>query len=88
MSEKDIICILKSLIEKDDIDVLKSMYIHYSDDVDVDYPYILQKIYIHACLKKKTDMATWLESMFEDLDPISKIAYRHTLTYGRTLLRR
>jgi hypothetical protein len=54
----------------------------------VDWPYILQKLYIHACLKGRRDVATWLASLFDALDPISRIAYRHTLAYGRALLQR
>ena len=54
----------------------------------VDWPYVLQKLYIHACLKGRHDVAAWLASLFDTLDPISRIAYRHTLAYGRALLQR
>jgi hypothetical protein len=54
-----------------------------------DWAFILQKVYIHACLKKRREIATWLEQLFlTRLDPISQIAYKHTLNYGHVLLRR
>ena len=58
------------------------------EDDDVDWPYILQKTYLHACLKKRRDMVDWLGSLFEQMDPINRIAYRHTLNYGKVLINR
>lgn len=57
-------------------------------DTPLDEPYILQKVYIHACLRKRADIADWLTPMFASLDPISHIAYRQTLRYGQFLLRK
>ena len=57
-------------------------------ETPIDWPYVLQKLYIHACLKGRSDVADWLASLFDALDPISRIAYRHTLAYGRALLQR
>lgn len=55
-------------------------------DQPVDWPYVLQKAYIHACLRHKGSIAKWLENLFKTLDPVAQIAYRHSFTYGRTLL--
>jgi hypothetical protein len=44
------------------------------DAAHIDWPYVLQKLYIHACLKGRRDVATWLASLFDALDPISRIA--------------
>lgn len=54
----------------------------------VDWAFVLQKVYLHACLKKKRDMAAWLEERFKDLDPIAFMAYRHTINYGHVLLKK
>jgi hypothetical protein len=81
----------KALIEHGTLQALQDYYAEMlvSEDAHlVDWPFVLQKIYIHACLKKKRDIATWLESKFGDLDPISFIAYRQTIAYGKHLLKK
>lgn len=53
------------------------------------WAWIYQKAYLHACLHKRVPIATWLESLFGTLlNPMEQIAYRHTLNYGRALLRK
>jgi hypothetical protein len=81
----------KALIEHSSLQALQTFFDEVQQDEDahlVDWPYVWQKVYIHACLKKKSDMVIWLEAQFKELDPIICIAYRHTLNYGRYLLRR
>jgi len=52
-----------------------------------DWPYLFQKVYLHACLKKRADMAEWLHTqMYSKLDPIQQIALRQVFPYGKHLL--
>lgn len=54
---------------------------------NVDIPWLFQKVYLHACLKGRREIAEWLEkSVFPTLDPISQIAIRQSFSYGRHLL--
>lgn len=53
-----------------------------------DWAFILQKVYLHACLKGHATVASWLQTMFTTLNPIQQIAYRQTFAYGRVLLQR
>ncbi len=89
--ERMVISECKALIERSSLQALQEFcggFSEYEDANQVDWPFVLQKIYIHACLKKKRDMAAWLESKFKDLDPISFIAYRQTIAYGNHLLKK
>jgi hypothetical protein len=80
----------KELIERQPINTVKAHYTLLMEtdfDKQPDWPYILQKVYIHACLKKKTEIAAWLTTLFEtEIDPINRIAYRQMFAYGRHLL--
>jgi hypothetical protein len=52
-----------------------------------DWPFIFQKVYLHACLKGQTAIATWLQTaMYPLMDPIQQIALRQIFSYGRYLL--
>jgi hypothetical protein len=52
-----------------------------------DWPFIFHKVYLHACLKGKHDIAKWLAtSIFPLMDPIQQIALRQIFSYGRQLL--
>ena len=54
----------------------------------IDWVYLFQKVYIHACLRKRTDVATWLQEVcFPQLDAIQQIAVRQVFAYGRHLLK-
>jgi hypothetical protein len=89
--EAGIIRECKEMIERSTLPSLQEYYqdllTSYNDE-QVDWAFVLQKVYLHACLKKKRDMATWLEERFKDLDPIAYMAYRHTINYGRVLLKK
>jgi hypothetical protein len=52
-----------------------------------DWPFIFHKVYLHACLKGKHEIANWLTSaMYPLMDPIQQIALRQIYSYGRLLL--
>ena len=54
-----------------------------------DWPWIFNKLFIHACSKNERDIAKWVRQTFDErVDAISKIAYKHSFAYGDTLLRR
>ena len=56
-------------------------------DFNFDWPYLFQKVYLHACLKKRSDMAEWLHAtMYSKMDPIQQIALRQVFPYGKYLL--
>ena len=90
--ENAIIAECKEIITRKTLCVLQAWYDNLMTEYDwsetpVDWPYVFQKLYIHACLKKKRDMADWLEALFkEKVDPINQIAYKHSFTYGQHLL--
>lgn len=75
----------KTLIEKDNLEGLQEFYVEYQEEP---YPweYIYQKLYLHACLKKKHRIVEWLEPMFKQFDPIQQIALRQMFSYGKYLL--
>jgi len=52
------------------------------------WEYILQKVYIHACLRKLPEVAEKIIGYLPLLDPIQQIAIRQTVPYGKWLLQR
>jgi hypothetical protein len=76
-----------------DLHALQSLFhtIQHEDLVTqkIDWSYIFQKVYLHACLHGHRDTAKWLRDTFEaSADPISKIAYRQTYAYANVLLKK
>jgi hypothetical protein len=74
----------KHLIERGDLKAFQE----YVEEVEmVDWAF--QKLYLHACLKGRREIAEWLEtSVFPTMDPIAQIALRQGFAYGRHLLRK
>lgn len=86
MRESEDILDLKKLVERGD---LVSLQAYLEDCVleETDQAYMFHRIYLHACLKKQTAIATWFQEVyFPTLDPIQQIALRQIFPYGRHLL--
>jgi|UniRef100_A0A6C0HEQ6 hypothetical protein len=82
----DIIRICKHYIETDSFDSLKE-YIFSLFNENQDWPYLFQKVYLHACLKQKEQIAKWLQNdIFPSMDAIQQIALRQIFPYGKYLL--
>lgn len=77
----------KTLIEEDNLEELQLVY---QDSLGEPFPweYVYQKLYIHACLKKKVRIAEWMKGLFSQFDPIQQIGIRQMFSYGNYLLRR
>ncbi len=85
----DAVILGKLLIERGDLQGLQHAFsdLQASDVGDVDWPWIFQKVYLHACLKGRKEIAEWLEkSVFPTIDPIAQIGIRQGFAYGRHLL--
>ncbi len=80
----------KQFITDNHFDGLRAFYqdlLNTTFEKPVDWGYVIQKLYIHACLKRQHAIAAWLEQVYNGvLDPIQQIAHRHMFAYGRHLL--
>ncbi len=81
---------LKNLIHQNNLEAVKE-YIGQLlvDDGSqlMDPAYIFQKVYLHACLLKRNEIATYLrEECFLLLPAVQQIAIRQCFPYGRILL--
>lgn len=86
MPMNDIIDICKKYINENDFVNLQEFSSSLLD-FNFDWPYLFQKVYLHACLKKRSDMAEWLHTtMYSKMDPIQQIALRQVFPYGKYLL--
>jgi hypothetical protein len=81
---------LKDLIQKNDVEAVKEYISELLMDEGshlMDPAYIFQKVYLHACLLKRQEIATYLrEECFPLLSPLQQIAIRQCFPYGRVLL--
>jgi hypothetical protein len=77
----------KALIEEDNLEELYAVYLEHKDE---NYPweYVYQKLYLHACLKKKPQIAEFMKGLFSQFDPIQQIGIRQMFSYGNYLLRK
>lgn len=94
MATISIIMFLKGLVDKNDLDAMKTYYSTLPKEeedetnmfVNIPWDVVFQRVYLHACLRKRTEMATFLVQVYESMDPIHKIALRQVFPYGRYLL--
>jgi hypothetical protein len=87
-----IICISKDYINADDLVGLQEYFADLQESEfssEPSWDYIFQKVYLHACLKKRITTAEWLiETVFPKLGAIQQIALRQIFSYGKHLLNR
>jgi glutathionyl-hydroquinone reductase len=90
MENADIVKRFKSFVETEDLSGAKNFLNGLVSDPDscaeIAWDHVYQKVYLHACLKKRQSFVNWINQLFEMLDPIEKIALRQTFAYGRYLL--
>ena len=84
---EQLIYTFKELINKNDLDAFKAYLDQLLNDyTDIPWDYVFEKVYIHACLKKRKEIVDFLSEKYKGLDPIQQIAIRHVFSYGRYLL--
>ncbi len=75
----------KSYVETDDL-ISAQAFLAGLVTEDLPWDHLYQKVYLHACLKKRRAFVEWMDTLFETLEPIQKIALRQMFAYGRYLL--
>lgn len=78
----------KTFIDHGYLDSLEAFINDHSQVNNLAWEYIIQKLYLHACLKKMPELADRILAYLPSLDPIQQIAIRQTLPYGKWLLSR
>ena len=76
----------KVCIDEGNLAGLQKCYAEIQSESDFNWEYIFYRVYLHACLKKKKDIADWLTEIFAKLDPIDQASLRQIFPYGRHLL--
>ena len=78
----------KHWVERGDLKSLQQAFEQVATQ-DIDMPTLFHRIYLHACLKKQTVIAEWLEKgVFPTLCPIQQIGLRQIFPYGHRLLKK
>jgi len=88
MQQQQLIDLTKQAIECNDFEAMQA-YFENVLELDLDWPSVFQKVYLHACLKGRKEIASWLQdTVFPTMDPIQQIGLRQVFPYGRHLLKR
>jgi hypothetical protein len=75
----------KEMINRNNLEGLQEYYTEYSHE-EFAWEYVYQKLYLHACLKKKVEIVVWMQGLFSAFDPIQQIALRQMFSYGKYLM--
>lgn len=75
----------KTLIDEGNLDELQEVFQDVQEE-NYAWEYVYQKLYLHACLKKKVAIVEWMASLFPMFDPIQQIGIRQMFSYGKYLL--
>lgn len=78
------------LIKENNVEELSNVYESVREqDLSFDMGYVFQKLFLKACLYGNRDTISWFFFIYKrDLTDMSKIAYRHTLYYGKYLIKK
>ena len=50
------------------------------------WPWVFQKVYIHACLRRRVAVAEWLRGIATANPTLVGLGWRQTVAYGKALL--
>lgn len=83
---------LKVLVERSALPSLRECFRQFLTgelETEEGWDFIFQKVYLHACLKGKRDVANWMETeVFGALPVIQQVAIRQVFAYGHVLLKK
>ena len=78
---------IKLLIDRNNLEAIKDHLEHLLQTYEIsDWTVLYKDCYLHACLKKRKEIAEWFVEMFNHIDPIQQIALRQVFSYGKYLL--
>jgi hypothetical protein len=86
--EEQLVRELKPFINKGHLEGLKNIWCEYQETdfgQEIAWDYIFQKVYLHACLKKKQNIINWFMELYKLFNPIVQIAMKHVFVYGKYL---
>ena len=58
----------KTLIDEGNLDELQALFQEVQEE-NYAWEYVYQKVYLHACLKKKMAIVEWMTGLFSMFDP-------------------
>lgn len=82
---------IKPMIDAGNLDALQILWEEYqecSDEQEIAWDYVFQKVYLHAALKKQHAICEWLDSVFLTFNPMTQIAMRQMFSYAQYLLKK
>jgi hypothetical protein len=89
MCADEIVGHFKRYIDNDSVESCRNYLMELQMEYEeLPWDYIFQKVYVHACLKKRQTIIDWLMIVYDSLDPIQQIAIRQVFSYGRYLLKK
>ena len=76
------------LIKENNLDELKNIYNFLkTQDLNFDIGYLYQKLFLKACNHANKSILSWFLIIYEkDMSVMDKIAYKHTMIYGKYLI--
>ena len=78
------------LIRENNTEELNNIYISLlNESPKFDLAYLFQKLFLKACLYGNKNTINWFINIYDkEMNSISKIGIRHTLTYGKYLIKK
>ena len=49
--------------------------------------YLFKQVYLSACTHNKSEIIEWLLGVYRRMDPVAQIGLKHTLTYGKYIIK-
>ena len=72
-------------VKAGDLDGLKGIYADLPEYMNREY--LFKQVFLSACTHEKPDIIYWLYMIFLSMNPFTQVAIRHTLTYGKYIIK-
>ena len=87
--EKQIVHEFKHIINTGDLYEFQELTNNYLESEEtIAWDYVFQKVYLHAALKKRADIITYMDTLYPRLGQIEQIHIRQMFSYARYLLKK
>ena len=72
-------------VKANDLDGLKKLVEYLPEYISREY--MFKQVFLTSCIHSQSEIIEWMVGIYHTMDPVAQIGLRHTLTYGKYLIK-
>lgn len=83
--DKQLLRSARAAVKANDLNNLKILSENLPEYIPREY--VFKQVFLSACIHGKSEIIEWMLQVYRTMDPVAQIGLRHTLTYGKYMIK-